>query len=137
MSDFYAGFLGYTSEELAAHFEPFLDAFAPNSAGGLERSLLQNWRNNMTATSGADARSSVLTCKGRIDLAVFFPDMIYIIEFKCNHSADAAIQQIQEKGYADQYQSSGKQIILIGINFSTEQKNLTEWKVIEYISLKN
>ncbi len=85
----------------------------------------------MMAASGADARSSILTCKGRIDLAVFFPDTIYIIEFKCNHSADAAIRQIQEKGYTEPYQGGGQQIILIGINFSTEQKNLAEWKVLE------
>ncbi len=84
----------------------------------------------MITASGADARSSVLTCKGRIDLAVFFPDTICIIEFKCNQSADTAIQQIHDKGYADRYRSSGKQIILIGINFSTEHKNLAEWKVL-------
>jgi hypothetical protein len=81
--------------------------------------------------SFVDARSSVLTCKGRIDLAIFFYDTIYIIEFTCNQSADTAIQQIQDKGYADMYRSSGKQISLIGINFSTEQKNLTEWKVCD------
>jgi hypothetical protein len=68
---------------------------------------------------------------GRIDLAVIFPDKVYIIEFKCNQSADTAIQQIQDKGYADMYRSSGKTITLIGINFSTEKRNLAEWKVIE------
>ncbi|MCP4397574.1 MAG: AAA family ATPase, partial [bacterium] len=85
----------------------------------------------MMAASGADARSSVLTCKGRIDLAVFFPDTLYIIEFKCNQNAKTAIQQIRKKGYADQYQRDGQQIVTIGINFSTEQKNLAEWKVVE------
>ncbi|MCP4401908.1 MAG: AAA family ATPase, partial [bacterium] len=85
----------------------------------------------MMAASGADARSSVLTCKGRIDLAVFFPDTVYIIEFKCNQSAKTAIQQIRKKRYADQYQRDGQQIVTIGINFSTEQKNLAEWKVVE------
>ena len=85
----------------------------------------------MLTASGADARSSVLTCKGRIDLAVFFPDTTYIIEFKCNQSADAAIRQIQDNSYADQYRSSGKQITLVGINFSTEHKNLAEWKIVK------
>lgn len=84
----------------------------------------------MLTASGTDARSSVLTCKGRIDLAVIFPNKVYIIEFKCNQSADTAIQQIQDKGYAEKYQHSGKKIILIGINFSTDNKNLADWKVI-------
>ncbi|MCP4398265.1 MAG: ATP-binding protein [bacterium] len=84
----------------------------------------------MMTASGADARSSVLTCKGRIDLAVFFPDKVYVIEFKCNQNADTAIQQIQDKGYAEKYRRSEEKIILIGINFSTEKKNLAEWKII-------
>ncbi len=84
----------------------------------------------MMAASGADARSSVLTCKGRIDLVIFFPDKVYIIEFKCNQNVDTAIQQIQDKGYTEKYQRSGKKIILIGINFSTETKNLAEWKIL-------
>jgi len=85
----------------------------------------------MLTASGVDARSSILTCKGRIDMAVIFPDTVAILEFKCNQSADTALQQIQDKGYAEGYRTSGRKIILIGINFSTEHKNLAEWKVVE------
>ena len=84
----------------------------------------------MMTASGVDARSSVLTCKGRIDLALFFPDKIYIIEFKCKQSAEAAIQQIHEKEYAEPYRGSGKAITLIGINFNTAERNLAEWKIV-------
>lgn len=84
----------------------------------------------MISASGADAQSSVLTSKGRIDLAVIFPEKIYIIEFKCNQSAETAIQQIQEKGYAEKYQRNGKKLILIGINFSPETRNIAEWNVV-------
>ena len=86
----------------------------------------------MISASGADAQSSVLTMtsKGRIDLAVIFPEKIYIIEFKCNQSAETAIRQIQEKGYAEKYQRSGKTLILIGINFSPETRNIAEWNVV-------
>ncbi len=58
-----------------------------------------------------------------------FPDKIYIIEFKCNQSAQACIDQIREKGYADPYRQRGKKIILMGINFETEKRNVAEWKV--------
>ena len=85
----------------------------------------------MTA-AGVDARSSILTCRGRIDLAIIFPDSVYIIEFKCNQSAEAAIRQIYEKAYAEPYRRSGVKVVPIGINFSTEQKNITEWKVERY-----
>lgn len=83
----------------------------------------------MLTASGADARSSVLTCKGRIDMAVFFSNLTYIIEFKCNQRPEAALQQIHDKGYADPYRADGKPIILIGIEFSPEQRNIVAWKV--------
>ncbi|MCP4113148.1 MAG: AAA family ATPase, partial [Desulfobacteraceae bacterium] len=82
----------------------------------------------MVCASGVDARSEIMTCKGRIDLVVEFPDKIHIIEFKCNQSAQAGIDQIREKGYADRYRQSGKKIILMGINFDTEKRNISEWK---------
>ncbi len=85
----------------------------------------------MVSASGVWARSSPLTCRGRIDLVVELPDKVYIIEFKCNQSAEVALQQIQEQGYADPYRQSGKRILLMGINFSTEARNLAAWQVVE------
>ncbi|OQY56084.1 MAG: hypothetical protein B6245_18855, partial [Desulfobacteraceae bacterium 4572_88] len=38
-----------------------------------------------------------MTCRGRIDLVMEFSDKIYIIEFKCDQSAQAGIDQIREK----------------------------------------
>ena len=71
----------------------------------------------------------MLTSKGRIDLAIIFADKVYIIEFKCNQSAQTALQQIRAKQYADQYRGGGKKILLMGINFSTANRNLAEWIV--------
>jgi hypothetical protein len=85
----------------------------------------------MVAASGVWAKSSPLTCRGRIDMVVELPDKVYIMEFKCNQSADMALQQIREKGYTDPYRQSGKRIILMGINFSTEDRNLAGWQVAE------
>ncbi len=82
----------------------------------------------MVSASGVIAHSEVLTCDGRIDLLVEFPDKIYLIEFKCGQSADAALQQIRDKGYERKYRQSGKKIILMGINFDTEKRNIAEWK---------
>jgi len=82
----------------------------------------------MVSASGLDARSEVLTSMGRIDLVITFPDKIYIIEFKCGQNADAAIKQIRENGYAAPYRQTGKKIILMGIDFDTEKRNISEWK---------
>jgi len=83
----------------------------------------------MSASGMVDVQSSVLTCKGRIDLVLQFPHTIYIIEFKCNQSADIALQQIKDKKYAQKYRGSGNKIMLMGINFHQEQRNLEEWKI--------
>jgi len=88
----------------------------------------------MVSASGVDARSEVMTCEGRIDLVVKFPDKIFLIEFKCGQSADAALKQIREKNYADPYRQSGKKIILMGIDFDTEKRNVKEWKNEDFFS---
>ncbi len=85
----------------------------------------------VVSASGANVRSEVLTCDGRIDLAVHFPDKIYIMEFKRNQGAEVALQQIRDKGYDRPYRRSGKKIILVGIDFDTETRNVTGWKVEE------
>lgn len=82
----------------------------------------------MVSASGVTARSEVLTSRGRIDLIMEFQDKIYIIEFKCNQSADTALKQIHEKEYASPHRQSGKAIHLMGINFDTDKRNISEWK---------
>ncbi len=83
----------------------------------------------MISASGGHAQSSLLTNRGRIDMVVEFRDRVYLLEFKCNQNAAVAIQQIETKGYADRYKQDGRKIILLGLNFSTEQRNLVEWQV--------
>ncbi len=38
-----------------------------------------------------------------------------------------ALTQIKTKGYAEKYQGKGKKIVLIGIGFSSTEKNVTEF----------
>lgn len=75
---------------------------------------------------GYNAKSELLTARGRLDMAVEFKDKVYIIEFKCNQSADKGIQQISEMGYVDNWRESGRRIILCGINFDAEKRGIGE-----------
>ncbi len=70
------------------------------------------------------------TNKGRIDMSVKMDDTIYLIEFKVDMPEEKALTQIKARGYADKYQAKGKKIVLIGIGFSSKEKNVTEfvWK---------
>ncbi len=67
------------------------------------------------------------TNKGRIDMSVEMDDAIYLIEFKVDMPEEKALAQIISKGYADKYQATGKKIVLIGIGFSSEARNVTEF----------
>ena len=67
------------------------------------------------------------TSEGRIDCVVECPDYVYIIEFKLNGSAEAALKQIEEKGYAKPYASDSRKLIAIGINFSSKKGTIDEF----------
>jgi hypothetical protein len=83
---------------------------------------------SMLTLMGAQIVSEEPTNIGRIDAVITCPKDIYIIEFKFNQSSSVAIEQIKEKKYYEPYLTCGKTIHLLGINFSTEQKNILEWK---------
>lgn len=57
-------------------------------------------------------------------------DYIYVIEFKINSSADAALQQIKDKQYAKPFENTGKTIYKIGVNFSMKTRRIDEWKIV-------
>jgi len=82
----------------------------------------------MLSASGVLVQTEVLTSIGQIDIAVEFSDKVYIIELKCNQAADKAIAQIKERRYSEKYFSSGRDIYLIGINFDTAKRRITDWK---------
>ncbi len=67
------------------------------------------------------------TNKGRIDMSVETDDFIYLIEFKVDMPEKKALAQIKTKGYAEKYQAKGKKVVLIGIGFSSEEKNVAEF----------
>jgi hypothetical protein len=77
---------------------------------------------------GLDIIGEDVTNHGRIDLTVKIDKYIYIIEFKVG--TENALAQIKEKDYANKYMNEGKEIILVGINFDEEARNICgfEWE---------
>jgi hypothetical protein len=51
------------------------------------------------------------------------------MEFKLNGSADEALAQIREKGYAAPFAKDSRTVYKIGVNFSDELRNIQEVKV--------
>ena len=69
------------------------------------------------------------TVDGRMDILVQTADYIYIFELKIDQTAEVALQQIEEKGYAKPFASDPRQLFKIGVNFSTEKRCIDDWKV--------
>ena len=69
------------------------------------------------------------TSRGRIDLVLQTQDYVYVMEFKLNGSADEALAQIREKGYAAPFAKDSRTVYRIGVNFSDELRNIQEVKV--------
>ncbi len=42
------------------------------------------------------------------------------------------MRQIEEKGYAERYGSDPRTVYLIGANFSTETRTLTDWRITSF-----
>lgn len=73
---------------------------------------------------------------GRIDMVVRMGELTYVFEFKYTRSkssqAKKALQQIKDKGYADQFKPLSKEIIGVGVSFSQLTKNINgkEYKTL-------
>ncbi|ADR19971.1 ATP-binding protein [Calditerrivibrio nitroreducens] len=85
------------------------------------------------ASLGVDLIGEDVTNKGRIDLTVFVSDKIYIMEFKVDGAKGEALSQIKQKNYAQKYMDRGKDIYLVGIEFSSSERNIVnfEWEKLE------
>lgn len=69
------------------------------------------------------------TSEGRIDLVLQTDQFIYIMEFKLEGTAEEALQQINEKHYAKPFETDGRKIFKIGVNFSLKTRNIEKWIV--------
>ena len=69
------------------------------------------------------------SAKGRSDCIVETDEYVYIFEFKRDDTAENALAQIEEAGYAKPYEADARKLIKIGAVFSSKERKLTEWKV--------
>lgn len=78
---------------------------------------------------GADVVAEEMTAQGRSDIVLRMPQRIYILETKYGqHTADEALRQIDECGYARKYAIEGRPVTKVGMVFGTEERNITDWK---------
>lgn len=67
--------------------------------------------------------------QGRVDCVLETADYVYIFEFKLDGTAEEALQQIEEKGYAREYVADNRKLYCIGASFSSETGTISDWGV--------
>ena len=68
--------------------------------------------------------------QGRSDCIVETSQYVYIFEFKLDGTADEALKQIEDKGYARPYAADKRKLFKIGASFSSQTGTIDDWKTI-------
>ncbi|CCZ48241.1 aAA-ATPase [Bacteroides sp. CAG:661] len=111
-----------------------LQSFFADTPYELARDLERHYQNVLFIVFkllGFYTQAEYRTSNGRIDMVVKTDKYIYVMEFKLNGTAEEAIRQINEKGYAAPFASDGRTLYKIGVNFSNEIRGIEGWIVEE------
>ena len=76
---------------------------------------------------GAYVKVEEQSAHGRADIVITLPDVVYVMELKFDGSADAALKQIDDKGYLVPFIADGKRLVKVGVNYSSEERTITDW----------
>ena len=75
------------------------------------------------------AKTQVRCAGGRTDMVVWMPDAIYVFELKVSGTAQEALEQIDQKGYAIPYQADGRRVVKVGVRFNPDNRVPEDWLV--------
>lgn len=75
-------------------------------------------------------RTQVKCRGGRTDMVVWMPNTTYVFELKAGGTAEEALQQIDDKGYAIPYVCEGQKIVKVGVSFDISTRTINSWKSV-------
>ena len=112
-----------------------LKGFLCESLFGLYASIPPDWRIRDEAEAkryfqlfammtGANPQPEVASIFGYADAVIERPEAVHVMEFKYGRTAEEAIRQIRERGYANKWASGTRPVTLVGINFDPKKRNI-------------
>ena len=75
------------------------------------------------------ARTQVKCAQGRIDVVLQMPDATYVFELKVNGTAQEALDQINGRNYALPYETEGRKVVKIGVQFDRDTMTVGDYVV--------
>ena len=74
---------------------------------------------------------------GRADCVLHMPEAVYAIELKFDRTAREALEQIGRKGYLIPFTATGKRLVKVGINYSSEERTINDWAIDDTANANN
>lgn len=106
--------------------------FADTSYEQVRRDCEIHYQNVLFIVSklmGFYVKAEYHTNQGRVDLVLQTDRYVYVMEFKLDGTAEEALQQIRDKGYAQPFARDGRTVFCVGVNFSSETRGIERWIV--------
>ena len=75
------------------------------------------------------ARTQVKCAGGKIDFVVRMPDTTFVFELKVNGTAEEALVQINSRGYALPYETEGRSVVKVGVQFDRDTMTVGRYLV--------
>lgn len=75
--------------------------------------------------------TEVKSILGRADVVIKTKTDIFVLELKVDDTVENALAQIDDKGYAIQYEADGRKVSKCGVSISSEQRNITHWRITD------
>ena len=121
-------------ENLMKKLTEYFDAFSYELIGNEKEKFYHAIFHAIFFLTGIYSITEDRGLRGRADEIVITSDSLWIFELKVDGSTEAALRQIEDKGYADKYADMINRRKLkvhkIGISFSSETRSIAEWKCI-------
>ncbi len=108
----------------------FLASIPYNLSGKKPEIYFENNLYIIFSLVGVDTNTEWYTSDGRIDVVVRVPKYIYLLELKVDRPVTEALTQIERKDYGCQFESDGRSIIRLGIEFSRKTRNIVSWATL-------
>ena len=130
--EFYDACKDGNEENLLRKLTEYFDAFSYELIGDEKEKFYHAIFHAIFFLTGVYSITEDRGLRGRADEVVITSDSLWIFELKVDASAEDALRQIEDKGYADKYADMinrrNLKVHKVGISFSSETRSIAEWK---------
>ena len=115
------------TEEVVRVMNAYMNKYQYDTLDRAEKGYQEMFYSFFLMIGGVRVAAEDRTLLGRSDIVLTLKRDVYIIEIKVDKSAEAALRQIHDNGYYHKYINTEKTIHLIGLNFTSEKRQIDSW----------